>query len=163
VPAALIAGGLLLFVAFHLLAAGLYRMLCHHYRVISGTDLPGDRPLRGRVVYLLGQIAMAMVIPLSAIMLALVAADGAIARGNAMFAVVVALPVAITTVLSVAAFVAGLGIMVWDLFHRHQEIVDNREAERRRRLDEQAEEAMTEIVPEVQTIASMREHVKEDR
>ena len=161
-PVPLIAGTLFMLVSFHLLAAGLYRMLCHHYRTISGTDLPGDRPLRGRVLYLLGQIAMAMAVPLIIVFVGL-AADPGNRRADEMLVLMLAVPISIVTILSVAAFLAGLGIMVWDMFHRHQEIVDNREAERRRRLDEQAEESLTEIVPEVQTVASMRQHVKENR
>jgi hypothetical protein len=160
--AGVIASAVLFFAALHLLAAGLYRMLGHLYRSISRTDLASDRPLRGRVVYLLGQIALAMVVPIGVIFLISGARDPGAAQQREIVAFF-AVPVALVNVLALLAFLAGLGIMIWDLFQRHRDIVDIREAERRRRLDEEAEENMTEVVPMVGPADPVREHVREDR
>src|SRR5205085_1638394 len=66
-PVLLLIGVLIVFGAFHLLAAGLYRMLVHLYRTISRLDPAGDRPLRGRTLFLLGQIGGAMAVPTTAV------------------------------------------------------------------------------------------------
>src|SRR5258708_3361274 len=47
----LLLSGLLLMIAGHVLAAGLYRMLVHLYSAISRTEPAGDRPLRGTRIF----------------------------------------------------------------------------------------------------------------
>ena len=158
--AAFLTGILLAFAALNLLAAGLYRMLGHLYRSISRTDLPTDRPMRGRTVFLLGLIGLAMAIPLASVFL-IVGDTQDMRQVGEVFAILIAVPIGLLTIASTLTLIAGLGIMVWDMFRRHQDIVDTREAERRRRIAE-AEEAMTEVVP-TSPVDTLREHVKEDR
>ena len=158
--ATFLAGILLAFAALNLLAAGLYRMLGHLYRSISRTDLATDRPMRGRTVFLLGLIGLAMAIPLASVFL-IVGDTQDMRQVGEVFAILIAVPIGLLTIASTLTLIAGLGIMVWDMFRRHQDIVDTREAERRRRIAE-AEEAMTEVVP-TSPEDTVREHVKEDR
>ena len=158
--AAFLTGILLAFAALNLLAAGLYRMLGHLYRSISRTDLATDRPMRGRTVFLLGLIGLAMAIPLASVFL-IVGDTQDMRQVGEVFAILIAVPIGLLTIASTLTLIAGLGIMVWDMFRRHQDIVDTREAERRRRIAE-AEEAMTEVVP-TSPVDTLREHVKEDR
>jgi hypothetical protein len=158
--AAFLTGILLAFAALNLLAAGLYRMLGHLYRSISRTDLATDRPMRGRTVFLLGLIGLAMAIPLASVFL-IVGDTQDMRQVGEVFAILIAVPIGLLTIASTLTLIAGLGIMVWDMFRRHQDIVDTREAERRRRIAE-AEEAMTEVVP-ASPVDTLREHVKEDR
>ena len=158
--ATFLAGILLAFAALNLLAAGLYRMLGHLYRSISRTDLATDRPMRGRTVFLLGLIGLAMAIPLASVFL-IVGDTQDMRQVGEVFAILIAVPIGLLTIASTLTLIAGLGIMVWDMFRRHQDIVDTREAERRRRIAE-AEEAMTEVVP-TSPVDTLREHVKEDR
>ena len=158
--AAFLTGILLAFAALNLLAAGLYRMLGHLYRSISRTDLATDRPMRGRTVFLLGLIGLAMAIPLASVFL-IVGDTQDMRQVGEVFAILIAVPIGLLTIASTLTLIAGLGIMVWDMFRRHQDIVDALEAERRRRIAE-AEEAMTEVVP-TSPVDTLREHVKEDR
>src|SRR5947209_9946512 len=53
----IIVSAVLVFSAVHLLSAGLYRMLVHHYHTVSRTDPAGDHRLRGRTVFVLGQFS----------------------------------------------------------------------------------------------------------
>jgi hypothetical protein len=153
---------LLVLAAAHLLAAGLYRMLVHLYRAISRTDPSGDRPLKGTRVFLLGQIACAMAIPTSAMFLFLPDVNVNVNRNDrGLILLLAGLPCLFFVILSLLTFFAGLGIMVRDIFIRQRDIIDKREAERRRRLDE-ADEPRTEIIPTVLP-AELRAHVKEDR
>jgi hypothetical protein len=61
----------------------------------------------------------------------------------------------------VLTFFAGLGLMVRDTFIRHRDIVEKRDAERRRRLEE-PDEPQTEVIPTVLP-AELRAHIREDR
>jgi hypothetical protein len=159
-PAVVLVGAIIVFGGFHLLAGGLYCMLVHLYRTISRLDPNGDRPLRGRTLYLLGQIGSAAAVPVTAVFL-FVAGEH---RGDqATFIVLGTVPVLFFLMAAVLAYFAGLGLMVRDLFVRQGDIIDKREMERRRRLDE-ADETQTEIIPAVRPTADeLREHVKEDR
>jgi hypothetical protein len=153
---------LFVFAAGHLLAAGLYQMLVHLYRAVSRTDPAGDRPLKGTRIFLLGQIASAMAIPMSAMFLFLPDANLNVPRNDRGLIVLLAgLPCLCFVIVSLLTFFSGLGIMVRDIFIRQRDIVDKREAERRRRLDE-ADEPQTEVIPTVLP-AELRAHVKEDR
>ena len=70
-------------------------------------------------------------------------------------------PCAVFVMLALMTFFAGLGMMVRDTFVRHRDIIDKRDAERRRRIDE-ADEPRTEVVPTLLP-AELRAHVKEER
>jgi hypothetical protein len=167
-PICLALGGLLIFAALHMIAAGLYRMLVHVYHTISRTDPAGDRPLRGRTVFLLGQLGCAMALPTTVLFLILSAAappvpPGGVPRGELEKGIWGILPAGFFMTLTMLIFFAGLGIMVRDIFVRHRDIVEGREAERRRRLDQEANEPRTEVIPVVRTVDELREHVKRDR
>jgi hypothetical protein len=159
-PLIVVLCGLLVLAALHLLAAGLYRMLCHLYRAISRTDQATDRPLRGTRIFIFGQLACAMAIPTAAVFLLLPEINPRPGDRDAIL-LLAGLPGAGVLMLSVLTFFAGLGLMVRDTFLRHREIVDYRDEERRRRLDE-ADEPRTEIIPNVLP-AELRAHIKEDR
>jgi hypothetical protein len=156
----LVMTGLIVFGAAHVLAGGLYRMLLDLYRAISRTDPASDRPLQGTRVFLLGQIACAMAIPM-ALMFVFVP-DGNGPRDNRGAVLLLAgVPCAFFVMLSLVTFFAGLGMMVRDTFVRHRDIIEKREAARRRRIDE-ADEPLTEVIPTVLP-AELRAHVKGDR
>lgn len=159
-PAILIVSGLFVFAAAHLLAAGLYRMLGHLYRAISRTEPAGDRPLRGRSLFLLGQLGCAMAAPTAGVFLAVAAFDANNVDGDK--ALWGALPAGFLFLASALVFFGGLGYMVSDIIVRQRDIVERREAERRRRLDE-ADELHSEAVPIVRPADDWRRHVKEDR
>jgi hypothetical protein len=159
-PVVFVLCGLLVLTALHLLAAGLYRMLCHLYRAISRTDPATDRPLRGTRTFIFGQLACAMAVPTAAVFLLLPDINPRPGDRGAIL-LLAGLPGAGVLILAVLTFFAGLGLMVRDTFLRHREIVDYRDAERRRRLDE-ADESRTEIIPTVLP-AELRAHIKEDR
>jgi hypothetical protein len=72
-------------------------------------------------------------------------------------------PAGCLLMVSLAAWSGGLAIMVRDLFLRHRDIVDQREAERRRRLEQASEPATEVIPPDHLTTEDLRQHVKEDR
>lgn len=156
----LVLSGLFVFGAGHLLAGGLYRMLVDLYRSISRTDPAGDRPLQGTRIYLLGQIASAMAIPM-ALMFVFVP-DGNGPRDNRGVVLLLAgVPCAFFVMLSLVTFFSGLGLMVRDTFVRHRDIIEKRDAERRRRIED-ADDPHTEVIPTVLP-AELRAHVKEDR
>jgi hypothetical protein len=147
--------------AANLLAAGLYRMLCHVYRIISRTDPASDRPLRGRTVFLLGQIGTGMTIPMTVVFFALYAASARHHDDDVVFGIFLALAAGLVLTVTVTTFFVGLGLMVRDVFLRQQDLVDQRETERRRRLDESTD-AGTEVIPSVLPV-QLREHIREDR
>jgi len=156
----LVLSGIVVFGAAHLLAGGLYRMLVDLYRAISRTDPVGDRPLQGTRIYLLGQIASAMAIPMA--LMFIFVPDGNGPRDNRGVVLLLAgVPCAFFVMLSLVTFFAGLGLMVRDTFVRHRDIIEKRNAERRRRVDE-ADDPHTEVIPTVLP-AELRAHVKEDR
>jgi hypothetical protein len=151
------------FAALHLVAAGLYRMLVHLYHTISRTDPAGDHRLRGRTLYLLGQIAAAMTAPPAFVFLLVALAEPRAGNRDFGIALLGVLPTGFFLLVSLVAFLAGLGLMVRDLFLRHQEIVEKRDDDRRRRFEE-ADEPQTEILPLGRPTADeLREHIKEDR
>ncbi len=154
--------GLIVFVAAHLLAAGLYRMLTHLYRAISRTDPAGDRPLRGRTIYLLGQIGGAMAVPMLVLFLLLQITNPPNPNGREQGLVFGAMGGVVLMTMTATIFFTGLGLMVRDLFLRHRDIVDKHEADRRRRLAER-EDLQTEVIPPVHPGDELREHVREDR
>jgi ABC-type polysaccharide/polyol phosphate export permease len=156
----LVLTGLIVFGAAHLLAGGLYRMLLELFRAISRTDPAGDRPLQGTRIYLLGQIASAMAIPMALMFIFLPDRNGP--RDNPGVVLLLAgVPCAFFVMLSLVTFFAGLGLMVRDTFVRHRDIIEKRDAERRRRIDD-ADDPHTEIIPTALP-AELRAHVKEDR
>jgi hypothetical protein len=159
-PIFLILCGLLVFAALHTLAAGLYRMLCHLYRAISRTDPASDRPLRGTRIFLLGQLATAMAIPTAAVFLIVPDMNPRPGDRGAML-LLAGLPGAGLLILAVLTFFAGLGLMVRDTFLRHRDIVEKRDADRRRRLEE-PDDPQTEVIPTLMP-AELRAHIKEDR
>jgi hypothetical protein len=162
-PWFLLVGGIIVFGAAHLLAAGLFRMLVHLYHTISRTDPPGDRPLRGRTLYLLGQLGSAMAVPTTTVFLWVAISEGHRQDRAVGLVLLGVLPGGFALMLSMLAFFAGLGIMIRDLFVRNRDIVEKREAERRRRLDE-SEEPQTEVIPVAQQpTEEVRQHIKEDR
>jgi hypothetical protein len=160
--AILLISAVLVFAALHVLLAGLYRMLGHVYRAISRTDQVSDRPLRGRTIFLLGQIAMAMTFPVAGTFVVLSDRNVARAEREAM-ALVLGAPVGLAVVASVLTLLVGLGLMVRDIFMRHQDIVDLREAERRRRIDAGASAAQEEEIPVVGVPPDLRDRVRRDR
>jgi hypothetical protein len=135
-------------------------MLCHLYRAISRTDPAGDRPLRGTRIFLLGQLACAMAVPTAAVFLILPDVHARPGDRGALL-LLAGLPGAGLFILAVLTFFAGLGLMVRDTFVRQRDIVDKRDADRRRRLEESAE-PQTEVIPTVLP-AELRAHFKEDR
>jgi hypothetical protein len=156
----LVMTGLIVFGAGHILAGGLYRMLVDLYRAVSRTDPAGDRPLRGTRIYLLGQIASAMAIPMALMFVLLPNGNGP--RDNrGVVLLLAAMPCAFFVMVSLVTFFAGLGLMVRDTFVRHRDIIEKRDAERRRRIDD-ADDPHTEVIPMVLP-ADLRAHVKEDR
>jgi hypothetical protein len=158
-----IISGLLVFTAVHLLAAGLYRMLVHFYHTVSRTDPAGDRRLRGRTIFLLGQLSSTMTVPMTVLFLALAASEAGRPDNEVGMVLLGVLPFGFGLILSLTAWCAGLAIMVRDLFLRHRDIVEKREAERRRRLEE-ANEPQTEVIPpDHLTTQDLRAHIKEDR
>jgi hypothetical protein len=162
-PILLVLCFLLVFAALYLLAAGLYRMLCHLYRSISRTDPVGDRPLRGTRIFLLGQLASAMAVPTAAVFLIVPDVHPRPGDRDALL-LLAGLPGAGILILAVLTFFAGLGLMVRDTFLRQRDIIDKRDADRRRRLEEsdEADEPQTEVIPTVLP-AELRAHIKEDR
>jgi hypothetical protein len=151
---------LVMFAAWHLLAAGVYRMLVHLHHAISRTDPAGDRRLRGRTLYLLGQLGTAMTIPITVLFLMLSTSDAGRRRDWEIGVIFAVLPAGFLLTLSFVALLGGLGIMLRDLFLRNQDIVEKREAERRRRIEE-ADEPQTEILPVLRAPADeLREHIK---
>jgi hypothetical protein len=156
----LVLSGLFVFGAAHLLAGGLYRMLIELYRAISRTDPVGDRPLSGTRVYLLGQIASAMAIPIALMFMLVPDANGP-RDDRGLVLLLAGVPCAFFVMLSLMTFFAGLGMMVRDTFVRHRDIIEKRDAERRRRIDE-ADEPRTEVIPTVLP-AELRAHVREER
>lgn len=163
-------GGLLLivcaclgFCAFHLLSGGLYHMLVHLYHTVSRTDPAGDRRLRGRTVFVLGQISSWITVPVAVLFAAVAAAEANRPDEQLGLVLLGVLPAGFGVLLSLIAWSGGLAIMVRDLFLRHRDIVEKREAERRRRLEE-ADEPQTEVIPPDQpTPDALRQHIKEDR
>jgi hypothetical protein len=148
---------LVLLAAFNLLATGLYRNLVGLYRSISRADPEGDRPLCGTRVFLFGQIGATTMAPFTLFLL--------IGSTHPMSWDLVSLAVRVLvlsfTALFVVSFFAGLGIMVRDTVLRQTEILDKREAECRRRLDE-AGELRTEYMS-ASPPAESRIHVIKDR
>jgi hypothetical protein len=162
-PWFLLFGGVIVFAAAHLLAAGLYRMLVHLYHTISRTDPPGDRPMRGQTLYLLGQLGIAMALPTTVIFLMIAGNEPHRPEAAAALVLLGVMPAVFFLMLVILAYFAGLGIMIRDLFIRNRDIVEKRETERRRRLDE-TEEPQTEVIPIAQQATEeMRQHIKEDR
>ncbi len=159
-PILLVLCGLVVFAALHLLAAGLYRMVCHLYRAISRTDPASDRPLRGTRMFILGQLACAMAIPTGLVFLLIPDIHPRPGDRGAIL-LLAGLPGAGLFILAVLTYFAGLGLMVRDTFMRHCDIVDQRDADRRRRLrepDDPREEDIPTVLP-----AELRAHVREDR
>jgi hypothetical protein len=157
----LLLSGLIVFSAAHLLAGGLYRMLLELYRAISRTDPAGDRPLQGTRIYLLGQIASAMAIPMALMFVFVPDGNGPRDDNRGVVLLLAGVPCAFFVMLSLVTFFAGLGLMVRDTFVRQRDIVEKRDAERRRRIDD-ADDPHTEVIPTVLP-AELRAHVKEDR
>jgi hypothetical protein len=159
----LLADGVIFFGAAHLFAAGLYRMLVHLYHSISRTDPAGDRPLRGRLIYVTGQLGTTLAVPVTVFFAVLAGSDAAHPERETVMVLFAVLPGAFLIMLVVAAYFAGLGIMVRDIFLRHRDIAEKREAERRRRLEE-ADEPQTEILTmPLPSAQELRQHIKEDR
>ncbi len=159
----LIVSAVLVFGAIHLLAGGLYRMLVHLYHTVSRTDPAGDRRLRGRTLYLLGQFSTTMTVPITFLFAVLAASEAGRPDQEMGLVLLAVLPAGFVLLLSLAAWSGGLAIMVRDLFVRHRDIVEKRETERRRRLAE-ADEPQTEVIPPAHlTPEELRRHVKENR
>jgi hypothetical protein len=162
-PLLLLFAGIVVFAAAQLLAVGLYRMLVHLYHTISRTDPPGDRPLRGRTLYLFGQFGSAMAVPTTTLFLWIVVSEAHRPDRAAALVILGVLAAGFVLMLAMLAYFAGLGIMIRDMFLRNRDIVEKREAERRRRLDE-SEEPQTEVIPIAQQpTEEVRHNVKEDR
>jgi hypothetical protein len=162
-PILLLLCAILAFVAFHLVAAGLYRMLVHLYHTTSRADPVGDRRLRGRPIFLWGQIAIAMSVPTTILFFTVAIAEGHHRDREIGLILLGVLPAGFILTVSLVAFLGGLGMMVRDLFLRNREIVEKRDAERRRRLDE-PEELQTEVLSPLRPLAGdLREHIREDR
>ncbi len=162
-PILLLVSAVVVFGASHFLAAGVYRMLVHLYHAVSRTDPAGDRPLRGRTLYVLGQLAIAMTVPTTMLFARLTVSEEGHQDRQMGLVLMGVLPAGFLLTLAVVAFFGGLGIMLRDLFLRNREIVEKTEIERRRRLEEH-EESQTEVIPLVRPAADeLREHIKEDR
>lgn len=142
----LLVGGVFVFAAAHLLGSGLYRMLVHLYHTVSRTDPAGDRRLRGRTLYLLGQLSSTVVVPPAVLFGVLAASEPGRPDQEIGLVLVGVLPFGFGVLISLTLWSGGLAIMVRDLFLRHRDIVEKREAERRRRLAE-ADEPQTEVIP----------------
>jgi hypothetical protein len=129
--------------------------------VISRTDVAGDRRLRGRTVFVLGQIAVGMAFPTLCVFVILPVVDPGRPEGEKVIWGIV--PSAFLLMVSVITLFAGLGWMLRDLFVRQREIVEKHDAERRRRLEEEPGDSMTELIPERLADEEFRQHIKEDR
>jgi hypothetical protein len=159
----LIISAVLVFGAVHLVSGGLYRMLVHVYHTVSRTDPAGDRRLRGRTLYLLGQFSTTMTVPITFLFAALALSEAGRPEQEMGLVLVGVLPAGFTVVLSLLAWSGGLAIMVRDLFIRHRDIVEKREMERRRRLAEANESQTEEVSSEHLTPEELRQHIKENR
>jgi hypothetical protein len=159
----LIVSAILCFGAVHLVSAGLYRMLVHLYYTISRTDPAGDHRLRGRTLFVLGQISSWITVPTTVLFIVVAIAEADRANREIGLVLVFVMPCGLGMIVSLVAWTGGLAIMVRDVFLRHRDIVDKREGERRRRFEE-ADEPQTEVIPPDQpSPAELRQHVKEDR
>jgi hypothetical protein len=130
----------LLFLAFvgaNLIAVGQYLMIRHLYRVISRSEPDSDRPLRGTPLYLLGQLGGIMTVTVLLFLVALPElARGRLNVRDALWGIAPAWVVAVGFGL---VFVAGLLVMLSDLYLRFREVERIRSAQHGRPLDEDDE------------------------
>jgi hypothetical protein len=159
----MLVNGALFLAAGQLLATGLYQMLVHLYHTISRTDPAHDRPLRGRTIYICGQLGTTIFLPITVFFAMLAGSDAAHPERETLVVLFAVLPGGFCVLLVLAAYFVGLGIMVRDIFLRHRDIAEKREAERRRRLEE-ADEPQTEILTMPRpTAEELRQHIREER